>query len=85
VVSVLRGLPGLDGAACRGLGGMWDGDALPGEEPDDPDARLTLAVRVCRRCPARWAYAVHATRYRPDQLDGVWAGRLRTRAGRGAA
>jgi hypothetical protein len=72
-------VPALDGA-CRGLGGMWDG--VPGDEPEERDARLTPGVWVCRRCAASgWACALLATCFRLNQLDdGLWAGRLRTKA-----
>lgn len=76
VLAELRTLPVLDDAACRGLGGMWDGDALPGEGDDDRDSRHALAARVCRACPARRACAQLAVSL-GDQITGVWAGRLR--------
>lgn len=76
MLSELRGLPVLDGAACHGQGGKWD-DRLPDEDDDDRTERHRLAVQVCKRCPARWACAAVAASYRPGQLDGVWAGQLR--------
>lgn len=74
LLTELRSLPVLDGAACHAP--MWD-NRLPDEHDDDRTERHRLARRICAHCPARRACSALVAGYRADQLDGIWAGRLR--------
>jgi hypothetical protein len=61
LLTVLRSIPELPGAACRGL--AWD---------DLPD---TAAARICLRCPALSACARWADAQPANSLHGIIAGR----------
>jgi len=74
LAAVLRTVPDLDAAACRGMPPLFD-DTLPDETEDERAARHRLVRRVCAGCAARPACAIAASRDR--QASGVWAGRLR--------
>lgn len=71
---LLAGLDaGLDGAACAGRWGLFDGRGDRETDTEFGD-RVRAAATVCRTCPILAACHETAQNLRPSQRSGIWAG-----------
>ena len=68
LIELLRDMPALPDALCRGRSALFDGGTGTSTAPD--------AAELCSHCPEFAACTDWARRQAPTSLTGVWAGRV---------